>query len=221
MAKKIYLSAASHASDNPTKCPSKCSENIHCNAYMDIVEKRLKEVGFDVKRTHKTKVGDAAMRSRVADANEWGADLYYVAHTNAGGGRYSMTMCWGDAKSKKMAKIFTKYRKTFKPHKVVTRKDLREIKETNMPCMYDELFFHDNATDCAKFHNGGMEKVVEETVQAICELMKVTYKKPDSGVRYKVSVTEKSFKTEKEADAALKKLKSAGFSGKITKYKEK
>ena len=120
-----------------------------------------------------------------------------------------------------MAKVFTKYRKTFKPHKVVTRKDLREIKDTNMPCMYDELFFHDNATDCANFHNGGMEKVAEETVHAICELMKVAYKKPDSGVRYKVSVTEKSFKTEKEANAALKKLKSAGFSGKITKYKEK
>ena len=40
--KKIYLSAAAHATDNPTKCKDKCGENIHCNAYMDIVEKRLK-----------------------------------------------------------------------------------------------------------------------------------------------------------------------------------
>ena len=29
MAKKLYLSAAAHEHDNPTKCPSKCGENVH------------------------------------------------------------------------------------------------------------------------------------------------------------------------------------------------
>lgn len=176
MAKKIYLSAAAHATDNPTKCSGKCGENVHCNAYMDIVEKRLKALGFEVKRGDKTKVGGPALQTRVAEANRWVADIYYVAHTNAGGGRYSMTMHYPDNASKAKAEVFHKYRKCLKSHKVKARSDLYEINATKMPCMYDELFFHDNATDCAWFHDGGMEKLAEETVQALCELCDVKYK---------------------------------------------
>lgn len=191
---KIYLSAAAHTTDNSTKCPVKCGENVHCIKYMDLVEVGLKEQGITVRRGGRALRGDEAITFRVNDANKWGADVYYVAHTNAGGGRYSMTMCWNDAKSKKMAKVFTKHRKTFKPHKVVTRKDLREISETYMPCLYDELFFHDNAEDCAKFHNGGMEKMVVETVKALCEIV---------GVKYKTPAVKKPSKKKSNTDIAL------------------
>lgn len=175
---KLYFSAAAHAVDNPTKCPIPCGENVHCNQYMDLVEIRMKELGADVKRGFRTQTGTAATRNRVAEANKWGADLYYVAHTNAGGGRYSMTMCHNDADSKKKAAVFKKYRKCIAPHKVVTRSDLYEINATKMVCLYDELFFHDNADDCAWFHNGGMELLAEETVQALCELLGLKYKAP-------------------------------------------
>ncbi len=47
---------------------------------------------------------------------------------------------------------------------------------TAMTCLYDELFFHDNAEDCKWFHSGGMEVLAEETVAALCELHGVTYK---------------------------------------------
>lgn len=192
MAKKIYLSAAAHATDNSTKCPTKCGENVHCNAYMDIVEKRLKELGFAVKRTHKTKTGDAAMSARVKDANAWGADIYYVAHTNAGGGRYSLTMCYPNEASKALANVFHKYRKCVNSHKITTRKDLYEINATKMPCIYDELFFHDNATDCKWFHEGGMEKLAEETVRALCEIC---------GVKYTPTTAKKSEETKKTPKA--------------------
>lgn len=175
---KVYISAAAHATDNPTKCPGKCGENVHCKQYMDLVESRLIELGVDVKRGFQNQVGDAALRNRVAEANAWGANLYYVAHTNAGGGRYSMTMCWNNAASKEKARVIAKYRKSVKSHKIVTRNDLYEIRATKMTCLYDELFFHDNAEDCAWFHNGGMEIMAEETVQAICELCDVKYKAP-------------------------------------------
>lgn len=175
MAKKIYLSAAAHVHDNKTKCPHSCGENIHCNAYMDIVERRLKEIGFEVKRGDKTKTGGPALQSRVREANKWGADVYYVAHTNAGGGRYSMTMCWNNAASLEKARVFKNYRKCVKSHKVVANNELYEIRATNMLCLYDELFFHDNAEDCAWFHNGGMATLAEETVQALCEICGVAY----------------------------------------------
>jgi len=178
MVKKLYLSAAAHAADNPTKCPHPCGENLHCKAYMDIVERRMKEHGVAVRRGYPTATGDAALAARVKEANAWGADLYYVAHTNAGGGRYSMTMCWGDGKALAKARILHKHRKAVTTHKVVTRRELYEIRATKMTCLYDELFFHDNAEDCRWFHNGGMELMAEETVAALCEILGVTYAAP-------------------------------------------
>lgn len=180
MGKKIYLSAAAHERDNATACPIVCGENVHCIAYMDLVEKRLRQLGFEVKRGFRLLTGDAAMENRIREANQWGADLYYVAHTNAGGGRYSMTMCWDNADSKKKAAVIGKYRKSAHSHKVKVRTDLWEIRSTKMPCLYDELFFHDNAEDCLWFHSGGMKIMAEETVQALCEICGVPYQEPET-----------------------------------------
>lgn len=215
---KAFLSAAAHKNDNATKCPVECGENIHCSEYMDIVERRLKELGFDVRRTATDLVGDPAMHTRVNDANIWGADIYYVAHTNAGGGRYTMTMCWNDTDSKKKAAVFSKYRKSIKPHKVVTRNDLYEIKNTKMPCLYDELFFHDNAEDCAWFHNGGMEIMAEETVQALCEICGVKYKEAKADDK---KVKELESKVEKlQAEVASLKNKISALTVKIENAKK-
>ena len=180
MAKKLYISAAAHATDNATKCPGACSENTHCKAYMDLVEARMKAHGVVVRRGYATATGNGALTARVREANAWGADLYYVAHTNAGGGRYSMTMCWGDAPSLAKARVLHKHRKTVTPHKIVTRRDLYEIRATKMICLYDELFFHDNAEDCRRFHSGGMEQMAEETVAALCEMLGVAYRAPQT-----------------------------------------
>lgn len=202
---KVYLSAAAHRIDNPTKCPTKCGENVHCIAYMDIVEKRLKALGFEVKRTHKNKVGDEAMNARVKDANNWGADIYYVAHTNAGGGRYSLTMCYPDEASKKLAEVFHKYRKCVSSHQVWTRDNLYEINGTKMPCLYDELFFHDNKTDCEWFHKDGMKLMAEETVRALCEIC---------GVKY-VATTAK--KTETKTETKKEPVKATPKAGDVVK----
>lgn len=217
MAKKLYLSAAAHQYDNPTKCPTKCGENVHCKAYMDIVEKRMREHGVEVKRGFQDQVGDAALKNRVAEANKWGADLYYVAHTNSGGGRYSMTMCWNSAESKAAAALIGKYRKSVTPHKVVVRTDLYEIRTTNMVCVYDELFFHDNAEDCKWFHNGGMALMAEETVQALCEQLGVTYKAPKTADAKVKELEAKVNALQGENDSLKKTI--AALTNKINKAK--
>lgn len=178
MGKKLYLSAAAHAWDNPTKCAGSCSENTHCNQYMDLVQARMTELGAEVMRGPADWVGDKGIKKRVAQANTWGADLYYVAHSNAGGGRYSMTMCWDDAASRAQAQVLHKHRRCVSRHKVVARRNLYEISATKMTCLYDELFFHDNAEDCAWFHDKGMELLAEETVAALCELLEIPYVAP-------------------------------------------
>ncbi len=187
--KRIYLSPAAHATDNSTACPFACGENIHCNAYMDLLEARLIALGFEVMRGDKTLTGTKAMRARVAQANQWGADIYYVAHTNAGGGRYSLTLCWPSEESKTLANVLHKYRTSVASHKVRTRRDLYEIKATTMPCLYDELFFHDNAEDCAWFHTGGMQALAEETAQALCEMCGVPYAVPKADGTTDAAVT--------------------------------
>lgn len=223
MAFKIYLSAAAHEHDNPTKCPNSCGENVHCKKYMDLVETRLKELGFDVKRGGKDLVGTAALQTRVKEANSWDADLYYVAHSNAGGGVYSMTMHYPSSDSQKYAEIMHKYRKAAYDgnHKVRARNDLYEINSTSMICLYDELFFHDDSDACKWFHNGGMEKMVEETCQALCEIGKVAYKapvteNPTTGTLYRVQVG--AYSKKENAIAMQEKLKKAGFDAIIKTY---
>ena len=211
MAKKLYLSAAAHQYDNPTKCPQACGENVHCKAYMDLVESRMTELGVLVKRGYGDAVGNAAMQKRVAEANQWGADLYYVAHTNAGGGRYSLTLCWSDDASKAKAAVIGKYRKSVQPHKVHVRTDLYEIRSTKMTCLYDELFFHDNAEDCKRFHGGGMEQMAEETVQALCELLEVAYQPKASTTDRLYRVQVGAYAKKENAVAMLNRLKAAGF----------
>lgn len=217
MAKKLYLSAAAHQHDNPTECPVKCGENVHCKAYMDLLETRMKELGVEVKRGYRDAVGSTALQNRVAEANKWGADLYYVAHTNAAGKpgakvHRSVTMCWSDADSQKKAAVIGKYRKGIKTHKVNVRTDLYEIRKTAMTCLYDELFFHDNPDDCAWFHSGGMEQMVEETVQALCELLGVTYQPASAETVERLYRVQVGAYTKKEnATEMATKLKAAGF----------
>ncbi len=174
---KLYISPAGHAVDNRTKCPQTCSENTHCIAFADKLAARMRVLGADVKVANPAWKGDVGMRKRVAEANKWGAKICYVVHTNAGGGRYSMTMCWNSAAAIAAAQVIHKYCKCMAVHKVVTR-NLYEIRATKMTCLYDELFFHDNAEDCAWFHTVGMDLLVEERAQALCELLGLVYAPP-------------------------------------------
>lgn len=183
--KRIYLSPALHGIDNPTKCPTSCSENTHCGAYMDKLQARLTSLGFEVKRGGNA-TGTGAMYDRVAESNAFKPYIHYVAHTNAGGGRYSMTMCWDDANSKKLANVLHDHRVNLPDgswHKVVISKELYEIKYVKAVTLYDELFFHDNASDCAWFHNGGMDQMVEDTVKAFCKMCGVKYVAPSANTK--------------------------------------
>ena len=111
-----------------------------------------------------------------------------------------------------MAEILHKHRKSVDSHKVVTRKDLYEIRATKMICLYDELFFHDNAEDCAWFHGGGMQQMAEETVAALCAMLGITYvpmpqEKTDRLYRVQVG----AYAQKSNATAMVQRLKEAGF----------
>lgn len=178
----VYISPAAHKYDNSTRCPSdkKCSENTHCREYAAVLAKDLERCGVEV-IVGKALTGSDAIDDRVIDANRRNAALYYVCHTNAGGGRYSMTMCWPNADSRAKAQIIHKHHVADIPsmsHKVKDNNTLAEIKRTKMTCLYDELLFHDNDVDCCWFHAGGMEIMAESRCKAICEIVGAKYVEP-------------------------------------------
>lgn len=157
-AMKIYLSPALHQFDNPCSYDSSCSENKHCNVYMDYVEKFLKGFGFSVRRGNRNSYGDAELVRRVAEANAWPADLYYVCHTNASGNHQArgsnLYIAPGDTKGRRWANTIISKRSLVyeQPMKVVEHSGLKEINTTNMTTIYDEPIFHDQEIDAMFFH---------------------------------------------------------------------
>lgn len=175
---KIYLSPAAHAHDNPCSYDRKnCGENVHCNRYMDELEPYLRACGFEVKRADKGNTGDG-IRVSVREANDWGANLYYVAHTNAGGGCRNGIMIYSEA-SRAWAEALRKRRLEVYPRRsnISVNPNLYEINQTKAPCLYEELVFHDNLEDITWFH-GHMREMAEATAKAFCDIFGVSFVDP-------------------------------------------
>ena len=175
---KIYLSPAAHAHDNPCSYDRKnCGENVHCNLYMDELEPYLRACGMEVKRASKANTGDG-IRISVKEANDWGADLYYVAHTNAGGGCRNGIMIYSE-ESRPWAEKLRKRRMEVYPRRsnISINPNLYEINQTKAPCLYEELVFHDNMEDITWLHTH-LREMAEATAKAFCDIFGVSFVDP-------------------------------------------
>lgn len=173
MSTKIYLSPAAHEHDNACAQGGGCTENRHCNAYMDELEAYLKACGFEIKRGSKTAVGSAEVQRRVREANAWGADLYYVCHTNAFNGTVSGSRpyVYPTGAGRQWAETLLSWRRKVYPYacSVKTTTDLYEVLQTKMVTIYEELVFHDNREDAAFLHNN-LRVLAEYTARGLCEI---------------------------------------------------
>ena len=175
---KIYLSPAAHAHDNPCSYDRKnCGENVHCNLYMDELEPYLRTCGMEVKRASKANTGDG-IRTSVKEANDWGADLYYVAHTNAGGGCRNGIMIYSE-ESRPWAEKLRARRLEVYPRRsnISINPNLYEINQTKAPCLYEELVFHDNLEDISFLH-GHLREMAEATAKAFCDIFGISFVDP-------------------------------------------
>ena len=227
---KIYLSPAAHGRDNPCGYDSACGENIHCNLYMDELEPYLLACGFAVRRNPKDRTGDR-LKEAFAESNAWGADLHYVAHTNAGGGDYSKIMVYNrDTAYGYAEKLIARRRELFDREgeswvaKITIEPQWAELKQTVAPVLYDEMVFHDNAEQIAWFHEH-LREMAEFTARAICDMFGVKFVNPyaepdepapkptpESGgdVWYRVQVG--AFREKANADRLCAELKEKGYS---------
>lgn len=184
MAYKIYLSPAAHGHDNPCSYSSACGENVHCNLYMDELEPYLQAAGFAVKRNPKDRTG-GRLHEAIEESNAWGADLHYVAHTNAGGGSHSKLMVYSQGgKAYGYAETLAAQRRAYfaaqgKPWavKLTVEPQWAELCQTAAPAIYDELVFHDHAEQISWFH-GHLRGMAETTAKGICSMFGVGFADP-------------------------------------------
>ena len=204
---KIYLSPAAHGHDNPCSYSSGCSENTHCNLYVDRLEKHLIACGFEVKRNPKDRTGDR-LKEAIAESNAWGADLHYIVHTNAGGGSYSLLMVYDDGISYTYAQMLAAMRRDIYAGsvKVNIAPQWAELSQTTAPAIYDETVFHDDLSSITWYHNN-LDRIAENTCKAICKMFNVEYRGLDTMPGYYVKVGP--FENETAARAFFEKLQNA------------
>lgn len=204
---KIYLSPAAHEHDNPCSYSSGCSENTHCNLYVDRLEKHLIACGFEVKRNPKDRTGDR-LKEAIAESNAWGADLHYIAHTNAGGKSYSLLMVYDDGTAYTYAQMLAAMRRDIYDGsvKVNIAPQWAELSQTTAPAIYDETVFHDNLSSITWYHNN-LDRIAENTCKAICKMFNVEYRGLDTMPGYYVKVGP--FENETVARAYFEILQSA------------
>ena len=184
MAYKIYLSPAAHGHDNPCSYSGSCGENVHCNLYMDELVPYLQAAGFDVKRNPADRTGDR-LKEAIAESNAWGADLHYVAHTNAGGGSHSKLMVYSKgSRAYGYAEALAAQRRAYfaaegKPWavKLTVEPQWAELCQTAAPAIYDELVFHDHAEQIGWFH-AHLRGMAEATAKGICAMFGVGFADP-------------------------------------------
>ena len=217
---KIYLSPAAHEHDRQCAYDAKCSENTHCNQYIDEMIPYLDACGIAWKRSDKANTGDR-YDITIAESNAFAPDIHYVAHTNAFNGTVKgsrLHVYWSDAKSREWGQKVLNWRKKIYPY-AVSLKDgsgLGEVKKTKAVCLYEELVFHDNLDD-AKWLHEHMREMAEYTVRAICDILGVEFvdpyaAKPDEPEETLYRPQVGAFKERANADRLAKELKAKGYS---------
>ena len=230
---KIALTAGHYLGTAGKRClkaldPAETREWVLNNRIADKVEKLLGGyTGYALIRTDDTTgQKDIPLRSRTNAANNFKADFYLSIHHNAGikggdgGGIVAIVYSKG-ASAESIAWQKELYNALIAAtglkgnrSSAMTKMNLHEVRETNMPAVLLELGFMDSATDVPVILS---EKYADQCAAAIVSVLvkrgglkqkPVEQPKP-SGTIYRVQVGAYSQKA--NAEAMLKKLKAAGF----------
>lgn len=211
---KIYLSPSDQ--DKNVYAAGNTNEETQCRRIAVATEKALLRCGFEVINNMKD-----SMYARVSESDKWGADLHVPIHTNAYNKKVAGTriFCYNTSgEGYKASKAVFKHLSPVTPgtsESISTRPDLYEINSANAPTVYIEVDFHD-VPDVALWIINNVDKIGEAICQGICEYFNVKYvadEKPqqtnNNGKLYRVQVG--AYAQKANAEAMLKKLKSAGY----------
>jgi N-acetylmuramoyl-L-alanine amidase len=242
MAFKIALTAGHYMGTSGKRCMKKLDKKQTREWYLndriaDKVEKLLKNyTGYQLIRTDDTTgKKDISLTARTNAANNFKADFYLSIHHNAGvkggkGGGIVAIVYNKTTKAESIAWQKDLYRELIaatglKGNRAtpLAKMNLHEVRETKMPAVLLELGFMDSATDVPIILT---EKFADQCAEAIVKVLVkrgglkkkvVEQKKPveqeTSDKIYRVQVG--AYRDKDNAEAMLKKLKSAGFDATI------
>lgn len=177
MSKKIYLSPSDQFRN--LYAYGNTNEMVQCQKISDACEVALKRCGFDVINN---KVDE--MEDRIAESNEWGADLHVPIHTNAFNGKVSGTRIMVYNMSGVSFNIAQAIFQSLAPITPGTSENisaypgLSELRHTKAPAVYVEADFHD-VPDVAKWIIEHTEEIGEAIAKGICNYFGCKYVEPE------------------------------------------
>lgn len=165
--RKIYISPSdqvknAYASGNTT-------EAIQCRKIALALAEALERCGFEAAAN----VTDG-MAARVNESNQWGADLHLCIHTNAYNGKVSGTRIFSydlAGEGYQAAKAIFARLAPITPgtsENIKAYPELYEVRNSNAPCVYIEVDFHD-VDAVALWIIEHTEEIAEAICQGICD----------------------------------------------------
>lgn len=171
--KNIYISPSDQVKN--AYAAGNTTEAIQCRRIAVALKLSLLRCGFDAL----TNVSDT-MAERVNESNEWGADLHVCLHSNAFNEEVSGTRIFSydlegegyeaaKAIFARLAPITPGTSENIKPYPA-----LYEVRNSNAPCVYIEIDFHD-VDAVALWIIENTQEIAEAICQGICDHYGVEY----------------------------------------------
>lgn len=202
---RVYISPSSQT--NNKYAYGSYTEAQVCRKIGEYMYNRIQERYKD-RITCKLASASLDVSGRIKDSNNFGADLHYCIHTNAGGGDGTLVMCYpGYEKNEYVTRAYNAISRLSpgKDDGIKTRTDLAEITDTTAVCVYVEVEFHD-IPSLAKWIVGNMQKIGYALADSILGEFEENVSRE---TLYKVQIG--AFKNRENAEKLKSELKSKGY----------
>ena len=233
MSKKIYISPSNQAYN--TYATGNTNEKEQCRKIAKACVDYLEKKGFSVKCTY-----NDDMYERVKESNSFGADLHIAIHTNAtvkhnvtGGTQILLYNLQGERKRVGQAVLdrLAPLTPGKSAERLIEKPDFYEINSAKGITVYVEAEFHDTKAG-SDFIRKSTEAIGEAIAKGICDYYGVNVDSANVGdgldrhenknnasskdeTLYSVQVG--AFKSKKNAESYVEKLKKSGFDGVVVK----
>ena len=208
MAKKIYLSPSSQPENK--YAAGNTNEQEQCRKIAVKCVDALDRCGFEAKAGL-----SGTMQSRTKESNDWGADAHIPIHSNAYNGKVGGFRGFYYQENGNGHKLVAAIANEIQPltpgtsDGLSSHPELYEVRETNAPCAYLEVGFHDNPTE-AQYIIDHTDEIAEAICKGVCKHYGVQYIPPKeekpaaSGKMYRVIIAEKQCGAFRNLDNALR-----------------
>ena len=211
MSKKIYISPSSQPAN--TYAVGDTNEQAQCRRIGAALEAALARCGFDARAGL-----DGTMYTRVAESNDFGADLHMPIHTNAFDGNVSGLRIMVYKKGGEAEKIAQAIMEVLAPitpgasDGISVYPGLYEIENSNAICVYVEVGFHDNPEE-AQWIIDHTQDIAEAICKGLCSHYGVEFRAEEKTI-YRVQVG--AFREKRNALRLRDDLISKGYEAFIT-----